>query len=138
MGNPFAAQPYGLQFNTELTDAEEQAFQEWAYRTGRTADVEDYDLRGAWKRGFRAKPGQHGVDTFKKPNHPTFSRESQYSTPQRTGGDWVKAPDGTWLYFASPENMNHQSAEQLRNYFSEAEPGNRVIPALNTKNIFAR
>lgn len=49
-------------------------------------DEKDYDLRGAWLSGARPGPNGHFTDQFKKPNHPTFSEESQYSIPVAQGG----------------------------------------------------
>lgn len=40
---------------------------------------EDYDLHGAFKAGLVPNPNGHWPDTFKKPNHPTFSVESIYA-----------------------------------------------------------
>lgn len=61
-------------------------------------EEKDYDLRGAWLNdGF--KPGSgHGTDRYKKPNHPTFSEESQYSNSLHPGGRWT---DNT--YVPSPQ-----------------------------------
>jgi hypothetical protein len=47
-------------------------------------------LRGAFKAGLRPSANGHWPDTYKKPNHPTFSVESQYAT----GADRAKA--GHW------------------------------------------
>lgn len=68
-------QPY----TTSLTSSEEKQFKAWkqAYAPGDSG--EDYDLRGAFKAGVTPDPETgHMPDTFKKPNHPTFSIESQY------------------------------------------------------------
>lgn len=43
----------------------------------------------------------HFPDTYKKPNHPTFSNESIYSTPENPGGFWVGEnynPKGKFIY----------------------------------------
>lgn len=66
-------------YETALTDSEEQAFKDWKVKYAPADSGADYDLRGAFKAGITpdAKTG-HWPDTFKKPNHPTFSPESIY------------------------------------------------------------
>lgn len=77
------------QHNTELTPDEEQRYQEWARGAGREGDAYDYDMRGAWKEGITADRSGHFPDTYKKPNHPTFSNESRYhGAGGRMGGQW--------------------------------------------------
>jgi hypothetical protein len=77
------------QFNTPLSEDEERDFQLW--RTMRTNPRDtggDYDLRGAYKEGvIPTEDTGHFPDTYKKPNHPTFSVESKYRkyAPDRAG-----------------------------------------------------
>ena len=71
---------------TTLTPAEETAFQRWAAKNRVRLDAgwnEDYDMRGLWKANPNATPDERGhwPDTFKLPNHPTFSNQSIYATP---------------------------------------------------------
>lgn len=115
-------------FNTPLNPKDEDKFLRWAQEAGKTRDLEDYDLRGAWKSG--ALTGGHGPDTYKKPNHPTFSNESMYSTPQRPGGSWQQAGDD-WLFWASQQNMRSHPMGALADYFRQVEPGNNVIFPIN-------
>lgn len=112
-------------YDTALSPEDEKKFVLWAMARGKMRDLEDYDLRGAWKAGQMRGEG-HGTDTYKKPNHPTFSNQSMYSTPQRRGGSWEQAGD-QWTYWASPENMRHRSMMTLADYFRRVEPGNNVI-----------
>lgn len=65
-------------FNTNLTPDEEKSFQSWKQRYAPQDSGEDYDLRGAFKSGYVPDERGHWPDTFKKPNHPTFSVESKY------------------------------------------------------------
>lgn len=120
------AQPdYSDRFNTQLTPDEERAFQRWAAATGRLNDTIDYDLRGAWKADARAASNGHLPDTWKKPNHMTFSEESQYSTPENgIGGRWLQSPDGAWQFWASPANA---SPAELQSYFRQYEPAATLI-----------
>jgi hypothetical protein len=84
-------------YNTPLTPEEEQRYQEWAKQNHRESDTFDYDMRGAWKEGIQADPSTgHFPDTYKKPNHPTFSDQSQYhGADGRYGGHWDYDETGT-------------------------------------------
>lgn len=78
-------------YNTTLTPEQEQEFAAWKQKQAPSDSGEDYDLRGAFKAGVVPDPKSgHWPDQFKKPNHPTFSNESQYAT----GADAAKA--GRW------------------------------------------
>jgi hypothetical protein len=78
-------------YNTSLSADEEAQFQQWKQRYAPKDSGADYDLRGAFKAGLTPDPRTgHWPDTFKKPNHPTFSVESQYAT----GEDRARA--GHW------------------------------------------
>jgi hypothetical protein len=113
---------------TSLSPAEEQQYQSWAQETGRVGDDTDYDQRGAWKSGWRPKSREeHGPDTYKRRNHPTFSDESSHSKPGMEGGHWTKLPGGKWSFTASPWNVRNLGAEGLKRYFQEREPGNTLI-----------
>jgi len=116
-------------FDTSLSAEQEAAFRQWAGEKIR--DTEDYDLRGAWLANAQAAGNGHLPDTYKKPNHPTFSDESQYSTPDQTGGTWGDAGDGSYNFWASPENLKHRSLMELVRYFSEVEPGNTMVAPVN-------
>ncbi len=83
-------------YNTELTSGAEKAYRG---KFGDHSD-KDYDLRGAFAShltdgqpvGFAPDTGgayfpNHLPDTFKKPNHETFSNESQYAD-QGHPGSW--------------------------------------------------
>ncbi len=82
----FSADDLGL--DTELTPQEEVAFQAWKTKYAPKDSGEDYDLRGAFKEGLTPDPETgHWPDTYKKPNHPTFSNESKYydRAPEKAG-----------------------------------------------------
>lgn len=113
-------------YNTPLDPAQEASFQQWVQAAGRTGDLADYDLRGAWKANAKAAGNGHLPDTWKKPNHPTFSRESIYSGPYATGGDWAPQPADKWGFTASPDNLRYRDANALRGYFQQYEPGNQL------------
>lgn len=109
-------------FNTQLSPEDETKFQAWAKANGRDRDTFDYDLRGAWKDNAQEAGNGHLPDTWKKPNHPTFSQESQYSSPDRRGGRWVEGKGGKWQFEASDWNVRNLGAEGLSGYFREREP----------------
>jgi hypothetical protein len=96
---------FNSRFNTALDAENEQRFQNWLtqtktkYGNDLSGDLDTYDLRGFWLNGghadeaFRRRAG-HAPDTYKKPNHPTFSDQSIYhGSPSEYGGKYV---GGTW------------------------------------------
>jgi len=68
--------------------AKKMTFEEWKAKYAPHDSGQDYDLRGAWEAGLIPGPDQHFPDTFKKPNHPTFSIESKYWKPGMAAGRW--------------------------------------------------
>lgn len=111
-------------YNTPLSPQEEARFQAWVKASGRERDLYDYDLRGAWKKNTKAATNGHLPDTWKKPNHPTFSRESIYSGPYATGGEWAPLPNNQWQFNATDDNLRYRSPQELQQYFKQVEPGN--------------
>ena len=70
---------------TQLEPMQEVQFQDWAKRNKVRLEPgwnEDYDMRGLWKAnpGAVPDPWGHWPDTYKLPNHPTFSDQSVYAT----------------------------------------------------------
>ena len=111
------------QYNTQLTPAEEQQFMQWATQKNLLRDLYDYDMRGAWKAGASQSDEGHFPDTFKKPNHPTFSVESQYHNPKTMpGGVWGQDAQGRTMFTPSPFNLQNMSPNELRSYFYKVEP----------------
>lgn len=75
-------------YTTRLAPQQEQAFQAWKQQYAPRDSGADYDLRGAFLAGLTPDPTSgHWSDRFKKPNHPTFSDQSQYAplAPERAG-----------------------------------------------------
>jgi hypothetical protein len=67
-------------YDTKLSGQEELKFGDWKQKYAPRDSGADYDLRGAFKAGLTPDPKTgHWPDTYKKPNHPTFSNESQYA-----------------------------------------------------------
>ena len=135
-------------YNTTLSKENENRFQKWAKEKsselGRNVlnDLEDYDLRGYWiNGGYKEKGAGHMPDTFKKPNHPSFSNESQYSgVPDAYGGTtkggrWIGNDESGWSFEPSPRMLKTtHTKEQLQRYFAENEPDTTlVMPPKNAK-----
>ena len=130
-------------FNTELTEEEEANFQLWmmeeSQARGRdvSKDIFDYDLRGFFKAGETLDGRGHGVDTYKKPSHPTFSNQSMYHGAPTLDGKGVYL-GGEWghddsvnvdTYRPHPKmfiNKTH-NPEFLRKYFDKYETGNKLL-----------
>lgn len=87
-------------------------------------DQQDYDIQGMFMDGGTYSQG-HGVDLYKKPNHPTFSDESKYHGilglfgEHLLGGRWNENDSFT----PGPTNLQHHAPMQLYNYFEKIEPG---------------
>ena len=82
-------------YDTPLSPPEEIGFQQWKAKNAPHDSGQDYDLRGAYKAGLTPAANGHWADTYKKPNHPTFSDQSQYAaygTPGRWEGEKFIAP----------------------------------------------
>lgn len=121
------------QYNTQLSPQEEQQFAAWVGQNTTkerdpSRDLYDYDLKGWWKNN----PGEaltegHLSDQFKKPNHPTFSTESQYhGRDGRQGGAWLQHEDKSWSFRPGATNLQYYGPQGLQEYFSRVEPGNRL------------
>jgi hypothetical protein len=81
---------------TQLEPMQEVQFQDWAKRNKVRLESgwnEDYDMRGLWKANPGAAPDERGQwpDTYKLPNHPTFSSQSIYALPELPA---PKLPEG--------------------------------------------
>lgn len=134
-----ATDPYDFtnRYNTQLTPAEEQAYQAWGRQQaaqrpdGRNPaqDTYDYDMRGFWKSGGDFAPNGHAGDTYKKPNHPTFSTFSQYhGVDGNEGGVWAGGQNGQpWTFTPGATNLKVHDVGDLQRYFSQVEQGNQLI-----------
>jgi hypothetical protein len=104
-------------YNTKLSPAEEAAYQQWAKANHRERDTFDYDMRGAWKAMAKQAGNGHFPDTFKKPNHPTFSDESMYAGPGLPGGHW-----GDGVFAPAQTNLRNYGLLPLLGYMQRTEP----------------
>lgn len=130
---------YSSKFNTLLNANQEALFNSWLSKqstaTGRDVakDLYDYDLKGWWKnnQGIDLNDG-HLTDTYKKPNHPTFSDQSQFhGVDGNQGGSWTPqiVPDGVggWSFTPGATNLQMYQSNELQQYFKQVEPRNKLV-----------
>lgn len=123
------------QYNTAIPPEKYGEWQKWleqeSLSKGRDIrqDLYAYDLGGYFlnKDKFPQDERGHLTDTFKKPNHITFSDESIYSGKEGfKGGKW-KEKGGKWIFTPGETNYQFYSPQQLFEYFREREPDSEVI-----------
>jgi len=129
-----AAPPVDNNQYTKLSPEEEKRFREWADKrsNGHTDDeLATYDLRGAWKdvESGKIKPDDRGhlADTYKKPNHITFSDGSIYAKNDPGAGKWSQDSDGKWTFTVGATNLRYHSPQELRSYFAKYEPNSKLV-----------
>jgi hypothetical protein len=94
----------------------------------------DYDMEGykaAVKSGkIKPRVGEedHYPDTYKLPNHPTFSEQSIYSNADTQGGKWQEGEGGRYYFHPSEHNLKNRSPDELGEYFHNIEKkGTHVV-----------
>ena len=112
-----------------------------------TPNSPDYDLAGytnKYGKLFKspqdmqisnALTGQHLTDEYKLPNHDTFSRYSQYSSPDLQGGQWQQGGTDRWQFSPSDVNYSVNSPQTLADYFINRERKGTKVKLPN--NIYA-
>ncbi len=90
-------------------------------------DVYDYEAFKA--SGAKQAENGHYPDTFKKPNHITFSDESMYHGKDGAeGGHWQQLDDGKhWSFTPGKTNLEKYSPQQLLDYFKKYEPEETLV-----------
>jgi Large polyvalent protein associated domain 23 len=90
----------------------------------------DYDY-DSWQKanpGVEMAPGQHYPDTYKLPNHMTFSDESIYHGKDgNQGGHWGTDEEGNDTFTPGPTNLKNHSMSELRDYFARVEPKAKLL-----------
>lgn len=97
---PFTRVRHSFGYNTYLTPQQEQQFKTFVFKNVHPLDqqaalqgVSDYDYRGALLDSLAGMLGgnydAHFVDTYKKPNHESFSNQSIYANQYNNPGQWV-------------------------------------------------
>lgn len=125
-------------FNTQLTPEEELKFIKWVTKESKKSkrdilmDLGAYDVRGYWKSNdwkITDPSGRgHGPDTWKKPNHPTFSNESIYHGTILPNGE--RAIGGTWgenTFTPGRTNLKYHGLGGLTKYFEQIEPETKIV-----------
>jgi hypothetical protein len=123
---------YSDQFNTVLTPKQEKDYQKWLKTLPpQQRSTYDYDMRGAFKANAGQSENNHFPDTFKKPNHPSFSDQSVYhGADGQQGGSWAKDDQGKWSFTPGPANLEMHGPDRLRDYFQRSDPDVNVnLPA---------
>jgi len=136
--------PPESKFNTNLSGKELEAFNQHAQQfPALVNDAYDYDTRGFYKEIYDKNngdinaitaaltPGSEtahvGFDTYKKPNHPTFSTQSKYYIPVlRPAGEWGRNEQGDYFNATrrNIKNMTNSDGSPLE-YFKRAEDYNQ-------------
>jgi hypothetical protein len=133
-------------YNTSLDEKEINEFDKWiekeSAKKGRNVlmDKGAYDIQGFWKSGDwkNVDSDGHGTDTWKKPNHPTFSNQSKYHGADGFyGGNWTEkagyqpskqtlelySPDYyEWLFKSEPNRPEHLDLERYKSNKNIATP----------------
>jgi hypothetical protein len=130
-------------YDTPLTEDQEAQYQEYKKSLGKFGDDSIYDLRGFWlEHGHEPhEKGAHFVDKYKKPNHPSFSDESQYHMSDdgqggiNMGGSWVQK-NGEYTGFIPPASTlkDPEKMSRLQRHMYEDQDGLAII----TKPIGAK
>lgn len=105
-GNPNFKSLEAGNFDTPLDPQQQQGYEQWkATLPQRLQWTGDYDLQGFYKDNGPVpfSGDMHMPDTYKKPNHPTFSNESQYA-PMGNPGSW----NGNTFMPPAPPNFAEQ------------------------------
>ena len=111
-------------YDTPLSKDEQVLYDMWYRKAVKEKIVNPidhgvYDIPGFWQSDeWKRKDGRgHGTDTFKKPNHITFSNESKWSSQQGgspfKGGSWEE--DGGF----KPGKDNFYSNWEIENEFNK-------------------
>lgn len=118
-------------YNTPLEDdaGPSSHLQESFNRKYGRNDFYDYDMQGFHKAYPDAvlDKDTHYPDTWKKPNHPTFSNESIYhGKDNHEGGQW-DLEGGRYSFSPGRTNLKYHSTQDLIDYFQKYESKNQLI-----------
>ena len=111
-------------YDTPIPNEQLYAYSQWQKEQDQNAqrpvglDQWDYDIQGMFMDGGTFNQG-HGLDTYKKPNHPTFSDESKYNgISGLSGGHW----NDNGSFTPGETNLQNHTPMQLYSYFQKHEP----------------
>lgn len=107
----------------KVEDARPATFQQRWPQSPTATPPADYDYAAAKAAGVKPDERGHLPDTYKLPNHITFSNESVYhGKNDAEGGQWEKLPGGKWMFTPGRTNLQNYSPDQLQRYFQQFEP----------------
>lgn len=132
--------------DTKLTPEEEPAYQEWKSKYAPNDSGFDYDLKGAFKAGVVPDENTgHMPDTFKKPNHPTFSDQSKfYMDAPNWAGSWdgdkyIPSPAKVMSSgYLKPQDLYYQPPRVKSEKIHDATWGEAIEADYNLFNPFYR
>jgi hypothetical protein len=127
---PFAVTPARYGGGGPVTPGQRPTFEQWLKQYG-IRETPDYDYRGAYEAGLQPDPATgHFNDTFKRPNHITYSTESRYSQGENAppAGRWEGSDETGWTFYASPTNIaNAGGVKGLQQYFRKYEKDAKLV-----------
>lgn len=144
-------------FRTNLSSEEETSFKKWVKENNipfEDSSQSDYDMRGFWKGMQTGDPAAHQAvnnndhrihfsDKWKTPYHHSFSRESQWATPDAptwNDKDQLIDKNGKVIFDERAPKVEgslsleepQKAAEALKNAFAEGESGGNYNRLVNT------
>jgi hypothetical protein len=119
-----SGQDFTEHFNTPLSPEEQSEFNKRFSKN----DLYNYDMQGWFKANKDSPHEGHYPDTWKKPNHPTFSDQSMYHGNDFQGGHWDELGEGRYGFTPGPTNLQMHGYKNLNNYFRHVEGGNVLNP----------
>lgn len=125
-----------VSFDTTLAPDQEAKFQTWKAANAPKDSGADYDLRGAFQAGVTRSDNGHFPDTFKKPNHPTFSNQSKYAAIRPDlAGSWngetyvpAGGPANPFGDQAAPDVPRRTNRATLAGLFGGVDSWDGVVP----------
>jgi hypothetical protein len=107
----------------------DQAYRDWLSKNN-IEESGDYDTRGAFSAGVKPSDNGHLPDTYKLPNHITYSDESRASRQRgaKIAGKWMGSDKSGWTFYSSPTNVENAGGEEaLAEYFRTKEPDAKLV-----------
>lgn len=110
---------------TDLSPQQDSVYNQWKSRLPKNLQYEgDYNLKQLWldNPGIRPSSNMHFPDTYKMPNHPTFSDQSMYFNPsnQYMAGHWNET-DSSFNYI--PYNPQYK-----KSVIEKKQSGGKIDP----------
>jgi len=108
---------------------ERPSYEEWL-RLHKVRETPDYDVRAAYEAGIDPDERGHLSDRFKRPNHITYSDESEAAKSKDAppAGKWVGSDKDGWTFYATQTNINNAGGvDRLRKYFRKNEKDVRLV-----------